>query len=134
MTGTSFGGFTTLLAAQREPRIRAALPLVPGGIEALDAGDVAIPTMVIGSENDHSVGFAASEAAYARLAGPRFLVKLLGGDHLSVVDDCAPLCGTIAPDDAHRLVVRHAVAFFRRCLATAAQDRRCSGAPRRAWS
>lgn len=116
VAGLSFGGFTALLAGQREPRLRAVLSLVPGGIAALDAGDLAPPTLVIGAENDHSVGFPASEEAYARLAGPRFLVKLLGGDHLSVTDDCAPLCGTLAQDDGHRLVVRYALPFFRRYL------------------
>jgi predicted dienelactone hydrolase len=124
VTGMSFGGFTTLLAAQRDPRVRAALSMVPGGIEALDPGDVHVPTMVIAAELDHSVGFAASEQAYARLAGSRYLVQLVGGDHLSVADDCVPLCGTLAQDDAHRLVVHYAVAFFRRHLAGSRSVRR----------
>lgn len=116
LTGTSFGGFTTLLAAQREPRLRAILPMVPGGIEVLDPGDISTPALVIGAELDHSVGFPASTEAYARLAGPRFLVKLLGGDHLSVTDGCFPLCGTLDQDEGHRLVVRYALPFFRRYL------------------
>jgi hypothetical protein len=33
-------------------------------------------------------GFAESQKAYERLAGPRFLVDILGGNHLSAVDDC----------------------------------------------
>lgn len=117
VTGTSFGGFTALLAAQREPRIRAALPLVPGGIEALGASDIAVPTMVIGSELDQSTGIEAARQAYELLAGPRFLIELLGGGHLSVVDDCAPLCGNLGQDEGHRLVVHYAVRFFRRYLA-----------------
>jgi len=116
LTGVSFGGFTTLLAAQREPRLRAILPMVPGGIGALGPDDIAIPTLIVGAELDHSTGFAASLDAYERLAGPRYLVKLVGGDHLSVVDDCHPLCGTLAKDEGHRLVSRYAVAFFRRYL------------------
>lgn len=119
LTGMSFGGFTTLLAGQREPRLRAILPMVPGGIAALDPGDVAVPTLVIGAELDHSVGFPASEEAFARLAGPRFLVELLGGDHLSVSDDCFPLCGTLSQEEGNRLVVRYALPFFRRYLKNA---------------
>jgi len=119
ISGLSFGGYATLLAAQAEPRLRAALALVPGGIELLAPGDIAIPTMVIGSEFDQVVGFAESQKAYQRLAGPRFLVELLGGNHLSVVDDCSSFCvpGDISQDDAHRLVLHYAVPFMRRYLA-----------------
>jgi predicted dienelactone hydrolase len=125
IAGLSFGGFTTLLAAQREPRLRAALTMVPGGVDFIDPGNIAIPTMVIGAENDHVVGFAESEKAYARLDGPRFLVELLKADHLSVVNDCTPLCGgpsDLPQDKAHRIVLRSAVAFFRHYLAQGAQQ------------
>ena len=116
LTGVSFGGFTTLLGAQREPRLRAVLPMVPGGIGVLDPGDVVTPTMVIGAELDHTTGFPASIEAYEKLAGPRFLVKLLGADHLSVTDECIPLCGTLDPEEGRRLVLRYALPFFRRYL------------------
>src|SRR5262245_8522913 len=86
MSGLSFGGYTTLLAVQREPRFIAAFSLVPGGVEALDKTDITIPTLVIGAERDMIVGFPESQAAYARLAGPRFLVEVLGANHLSAVD------------------------------------------------
>lgn len=122
MSGLSFGGFTTLLAVQREPRFIAAFSLVPGGVEALDRTDISIPTLVIGSERDTIVGFPESQAAYQRLAGPRFLVEVLGADHLSAVDDCfskqlgVSLCvpGDISQDDAHRLILHYALPFFRR--------------------
>src|SRR5262245_52852388 len=61
ISGLSFGGYTTLVAAQREPRFSAALVMVPGGVGFLDANDIAIPTMIIGAEDDHVVGFADSE-------------------------------------------------------------------------
>src|SRR5262245_10307593 len=117
VAGLSFGGFTTLWVAQRDPRVRAALSMVPGGVEFLDANDITIPTMVIGAEHDHVVGYPESEHAYQRLAGPRFLVELLGGDHLNVVDDCSILCGSISQDAAHALVLHYALLFFRRYLA-----------------
>jgi predicted dienelactone hydrolase len=127
MTGLSFGGFTTLLAAQNDARIVAALSMVPGGTSALAQGaehDITIPTMVIGAERDQIVGYAESPLAFARLAGPRFLVKLLAANHLSVVDDCfnhdlnLSLCvpADITQDAAHALVLHYAVPFFRRYL------------------
>lgn len=125
VTGLSFGGFTTLLTALLEPRIVADVSLVPGGTAALGTKDIAIPTMVIGSEHDQIVGFHESELAYAKIAGPRFLVELLGGDHLSVVDSCESglgglnLCvpGDISQEDAHALVLHYALPFWRRYLA-----------------
>jgi predicted dienelactone hydrolase len=124
IAGVSFGGFTTLLAAQLDPRFTAALPIVPGGAEAVRPGAISIPTLVIGSERDMVVGFAESEVAYQRLGGPRFLVELLGGNHLSVVDDCfnhelgVSFCVAqdISQEDAHRLVLRYALPFMRRYL------------------
>lgn len=127
MTGLSFGGFTTLQAAQQDARLVAALSMVPGGTSALAQGadhDITIPTMVIGSERDQVVGYAESPLAFARLAGPRFLVKLLAANHLSVVDDCfnhdlnLSLCveADISQDAAHALVLHYAEPFFRRYL------------------
>jgi len=119
ISGLSFGGYAAMVAALGEPRLRTALVLVPGGTAFLPAGDISFPTMVIGSQRDQVVGFAESQNAYQRLAGPRFLVELLGGDHLSVVDDCTPACvpGDISQDDAHRLVLHYALPFERRYLA-----------------
>jgi predicted dienelactone hydrolase len=118
MSGLSFGGFTALFAEQRDPRIAMALAMVPGGVEFLDQGGIPLPTMVIGAEHDRVVGFPESQTAFAHLSGPRFLVELLGGDHLSVVDDCGLLCTpALSQDDAHRLVLRYALPFFRRYLA-----------------
>jgi predicted dienelactone hydrolase len=124
MSGLSFGGFTTLLAAQQEPRFTAAFALVPGGTAALDRRGISIPTLVIGSERDMIVSFGESEAAYELLHGPRYLVEVLGANHLSAVDECFDrernlnLCvpGDIAQEDAHRLILRYAVPFFRRYL------------------
>ena len=125
VAGLSFGGFTTLLTLQQEPRVQAGLVLVPGGTAFLGAADITQPTLVIGSERDTVVGFPESESAFARLAGPRFLVELLAANHLSVVDSCynedlgVSFCvdGDIAQETAHRLVLRYALPFLRRYLA-----------------
>jgi predicted dienelactone hydrolase len=130
IAGLSFGGFTTLLAAQQEPRLRAALALVPGGTSFLLQGadhDIAIPTMVIGAERDLVVGYAESPLAFARLAGPRFLVKVLAANHLSAVDDCFNeelgisfcVADDITQEQAHALILHYAVPFFRRYLGNA---------------
>jgi predicted dienelactone hydrolase len=119
IAGLSFGGYTTLLALQQEPRFQVGLSMVPGGTAFLGPQAITQPTLVIGSENDQVVGFPESQSAYDRLTGPRFLVELLGGDHLSVVDSCDGLCvpGDIDQDTAHRLVLHYALPFFRRYLA-----------------
>jgi predicted dienelactone hydrolase len=121
--GLSFGGFTTLVTTQLDPRVTASLVLVPGGTAFLDATPITVPVMVIGAERDLIVGFAESAQAYARLEGPRFLVELLAANHLSVVDDCHDnlgfdLCvpGDISQEDAHELVLHYAVPFVRRYL------------------
>lgn len=118
LMGLSFGGYTTLAAAQVEPRLRAAVAMVPGGTGVLGPNDITIPMMIIGGENDLIVGFAESEAAYERVAAPRFLVELLKGNHLAVTDSCFPLCipGEIPQEAAHRIVIRNVVAFFRHYL------------------
>ena len=122
VTGLSFGGFTTLLTAQLDPRIDAALAMVPGGSSTL--ATIGVPTMVIGSERDKVVGYHESELVYAKLTGPRYLVELLAANHLSVVDACdqglanLDLCvpTDISQDEAHRLVLNYALPFFRRYL------------------
>jgi predicted dienelactone hydrolase len=124
ITGLSAGGFTTLLAAQREPRFDAAFSLVPGGSVFLDPGGVTIPTLVMGAERDQVVGYQESENVYALLHGPRYLVEILAANHLSAVDDCfnhdlnVDLCRPqdISQDDAHRLILRYALPFFDRYL------------------
>jgi len=120
ITGLSFGGFTTLLAAQRDSRLRAAVSMVPGGVAFIDPGDITIPTMIIGGERDVVVGFAESQRAYERLAGPRFLVELFKANHLAVTDNCFPLCGpddSIPQERAHTIVQRYVLSFFRHFLA-----------------
>jgi predicted dienelactone hydrolase len=114
VSGLSFGGFTTLLTEQQDERVRAAFALVPGGTAFLEADPIAQPTLVIGAEDDHVVTWPESVKAYAKLAGPRFLVELLGGDHLNAVDECPGFCGTITQEEAHERILHYALPFFRR--------------------
>lgn len=124
MTGGSFGGFTTLWAAQQEPRFTAAMAGVPGGANLIDPGPITIPLMVQGAENDQIVAFVPeSENAFAKGSGPRYLVKLLSTSHLSFFDQCGCLPTDIPQAEAHRLVLRYAVPFFLRYL----KDGRAAG-------
>jgi predicted dienelactone hydrolase len=118
IAGLSFGGFTTLRAAQEEPRFRAALALVPGGGTLLHPEDIAIPTMIQGGERDTVTGIAEAERAFERVAAPRFLVEVLGAGHLAFTDECGILCAQndIPQDASHELVLRYAVPFLLRYL------------------
>ncbi len=124
ITGASFGGFTTLWAAQREPRFTAAMAAVPGGANVIDPSPITIPLMVQGAENDQIVPFVPeSENAFAKGSGPRYLVKLLSTSHASFADECGCLPTDIPQSEAHRLVRRYAVPFFLRYL----KDGRAAG-------
>ena len=122
VTGLSAGGFTTLLTAIQDPRVDVALAMVIGGSAAFGPDAITVPTMLIGAERDPL--FPESGLAYAKLAGPRFLVELLAANHLSVIDACdngfagLDLCVAedISQEDAHRLVLRYALPFARRYL------------------
>lgn len=124
IAGVSAGAFTTMMVALEEPRARAALLLVPGGVEVLGERTLDIPTLVVGSERDTVTGWPQAVLAYDRIAAPRFLVELLGGNHLSVIDDCfndvlgVSQCvdGDIPQETAHRLVLHYAEPFVRRYL------------------
>jgi predicted dienelactone hydrolase len=123
ITGGSYGGFTTLWSAQQDARFTAAMAGVPGGADVV--APLTIPLMVQGAERDEIVPFSPeSEKAFAKGAGPRYLVKLLAATHLSFFDDCAGCPATNVPqDEAHRLVLRYAVPFFVRYL----KDGRAAG-------
>ena len=138
--GWSFGGLTTILVAQQEPRVRAALSLAGGAAAFIKTGGITIATMVQGGELDTIVPFPLEQAAYTLLGGPRFLVEILNIGHSAFADmcaeqippDCPPNCppcppdcspalppciaGSITQDEAHRLVERFAVPFFLRYL------------------
>lgn len=123
ITGGSYGGFTTLWSAQQDARFTAAMAGVPGGADVVQP--LAIPLLVQGAENDEIVPFTPeSEKAFAKGAGPRYLVKLLDATHLSFFDECSGCPATNVPqDEAHRLVLRYAVPFFLRYL----KDGRAAG-------
>lgn len=109
--GHSFGGQTSFRVAVADPRMRAAMPLAPAAPIPLSlAGEIRIPVMIQGAENDASVPFEQnSQAPFALLSPPRYLMKILGAGHLAWAGDCRP------PDprcEPLRLALRYAVPFL----------------------
>ena len=75
------GGGGTLISAQADSTLQAAVPLMPWNSSTTNFSGIRIPTMIIGAQNDtvapvnqHAIPFynsipAASEKAYVELAG-----------------------------------------------------------------
>lgn len=100
VTGHSFGGWTTLMTAGRDARVRAALPLAPAGgttplgvnplKEALHAvlrpdGRV-VPTLYLASELDTLLPLHGIRELVARTAGKPGLAVLKNADHMHFCD------------------------------------------------
>ncbi|HEY5165844.1 MAG TPA: dienelactone hydrolase family protein [Acidimicrobiia bacterium] len=86
VAGHSLGGVTTLGVAFRsccrDRRIMAAIsfagtPLIRG----TDFHGVATPLMLVHGDADQTVNYSASVTAFAKAAGPRDLLTILGGMH-----------------------------------------------------
>jgi len=126
MSGHSLGGITTLLVAEQDPRVRAALALAPAVVRFVAPQEpVRIPFMVQAAEMDSLAPLPDSQAAYNLAGPPRFLLEILNTGHFAWADVCAgSLFGvhdcdppTLSQDDAHALVLRYAVPFLSRYLA-----------------
>jgi predicted dienelactone hydrolase len=98
MSGHSFGGWTTLAATAREPRIRAALPLAPAGGSAAAPGDPLpelldfewgreVPTLFLVAERDSLLPLAGMHALYERTKSPKRLAVLANADHQHFCDE-----------------------------------------------
>ena len=91
LSGHSLGGLTTVLATfgpLRDPRIRAALPIAgPACLVGETAYDTpAVPMLVMGGSADGVVGWQSVRAAYDMAHPPKYLLALLGGNHLRFAD------------------------------------------------
>lgn len=101
MTGHSFGGWTTLAVAGRDPRIRATLPLAPAGGASAQLGggdntleealpldwDREIPTLYLVAEFDTLLPLDGMLGLIARTPQPRRAVVLRNSDHFHFCDD-----------------------------------------------
>ncbi len=98
MTGHSFGGWTTLAVTARDRRVRAALPLAPGG-GSVDALPIEImrnsldfnwgrnvPTLFLVAENDSILPLAGMHELLERTQSPKRMVALKNSDHMHFCD------------------------------------------------
>ena len=91
MSGHSLGALTTMLTIygpDRDPRISAALPISAVGCFLADtiAGDASVPLLVLGGTNDTITPPGSSDRAYRFAKPPRYLVHLVGADHVRFAD------------------------------------------------
>lgn len=91
VTGHSLGGLTTLLATfgpLRDRRIKAALPIAgPACLVGADTyGTPTVPMLVMAGSEDLIVSWDSVRAAYDMAQPPRYLLAILGGNHLRFAD------------------------------------------------
>ncbi len=97
VAGHSFGGWTSLVTAARDARIRAALPLAPAGGRANIAAQVltdtvevpedrGVPTLLVVADGDCLLPLDGMRQLYARVRPPKRLVVLENADHLHFMD------------------------------------------------
>ena len=97
MSGHSFGGWTTLKLNEREPRIRAALPLAPaGGWTHMPAEPLQkaltfdwkhdVPTTYLVAERDSLLPLRGMREMYEKTSGAKRLFVLNNSDHLHFCD------------------------------------------------
>ncbi|OGO52417.1 MAG: hypothetical protein A2148_05845 [Chloroflexi bacterium RBG_16_68_14] len=91
VTGHSLGALTSLLTvygASRDPRVQAALPIaVPGCLLSEEiADDLSVPLLVLGGTRDLLTPPASNRGAYDIANPPRYLVELLGANHIRFAD------------------------------------------------
>jgi dienelactone hydrolase len=98
VTGHSFGGWTTLMVAGRDARVRAAVPLAPAG-GALDQpvnpfeGALEldwpreVPTLYVVAERDSLLPLRGMHELLARTPGRRSMVVLSDTDHQHFCDN-----------------------------------------------
>ncbi len=91
LTGHSLGGLTTILVTfglLADPRVKAALPLSPPAclVGSATYEDSHIPLLVIGGSDDQVVPFESIRQAYDAASPPKYLLTLLGGNHMRFAD------------------------------------------------
>ena len=97
VTGHSFGGLTTLLAMETDPRFDAGAPMAPA---APESSNIDRPVMFFTATEDKTLQNGPTEANYRNLTGPKMWISVIDAGHFSFSNGC-PLgigggdgCGT----------------------------------------
>jgi len=91
LTGHSLGGLTTILATfgpLADPRVKAAVALAPVSclVGSQNYEDSHTPLLVISGSDDQVVAFESARQAYDAANPPKYLLTLLGGNHMRFAD------------------------------------------------
>jgi dienelactone hydrolase len=97
MSGHSFGGWTTLMAARSERRIRAALPLAPAGgwtpLPGVPLGEALnfewgrdVPTLFLVADLDTLLPLRGIRELYDRTTASKMMLILENADHMHFCD------------------------------------------------
>lgn len=115
MTGHSFGGLTTFLVTNNDPRIKVAIPMAPA--TPADAA-LQVPSLYFLGNIDSVVSNANARAAYDRSAAPKLLVEIEHAGHYAFSSACfaGPDCNpptTLTQAESHRAVLRYVLPFLK---------------------
>ncbi|MEW6273387.1 MAG: hypothetical protein AB1689_29255 [Thermodesulfobacteriota bacterium] len=107
MSGHSFGGLTTYLVEDIEPRVKVAIPMAAAvGMQTLD-----VPSLTMLGQIDSVVNNTAIRNAYERALPPKLLVEIARAGHYAFSGGCFPSSdcnppATLTQDEAHGHVLR----------------------------
>jgi predicted dienelactone hydrolase len=118
MTGHSFGGLTTYLVEDIEPRIKAAIAMAPAIVQQ---PALAIPSMTMLGQEDGVLPIEPMRAAWQASAPPKVLVEIHDAGHFAFSDFCRPGSDCRPPEtltsaEAHDHVLRWVRPFLERYL------------------
>jgi predicted dienelactone hydrolase len=134
ITGHSFGGWTSLEAARRDPRFGVVLPLAPGfraGSTPDFVAELARPIAIFGGSVDETCPFPSDQQVPYDLAQtPKVLVEVMGAGHLDFSDLCqVPIAQAFIDDGCDPASIDPVVVQARvKTLATAFVRRYVDGA------
>src|SRR5690606_911780 len=108
MSGHSFGGLTTYLVEDLDPRIKVAIPMAPA---VINQQSLAIPSLTLLGQTDGVLPVEPMRAAWQASAAPKVLVEIERAGHYAFSDFCRPGSDcrppeTLTSDEAHAHVLR----------------------------